>query len=67
MIGTLVNVLTIIIGSAIGVAVGTKIPHRTRTLITDALGLVTFIRAQAPVPLYGIRVILMPSVLGNQF
>ena len=43
MIGTLVNVLTIIIGSAIGVAVGTKIPHRTRTLITDALGLVTFI------------------------
>lgn len=43
MIGTLVNVLTILIGSAIGVAVGAKIPNRTRTLITDALGLVTFI------------------------
>jgi uncharacterized membrane protein YqgA involved in biofilm formation len=43
MIGTLVNVVTIIIGSAIGVAVGSKIPHRTRTLITDGLGLITFI------------------------
>ena len=43
MIGTVVNVVTIIIGSTIGVAVGSKIPHRTRTLITDALGLVTFI------------------------
>lgn len=43
MIGTLVNVLTILTGSAIGVAVGAKIPNRTRTLITDALGLVTFI------------------------
>lgn len=43
MIGTLVNVLTILAGSAVGVAVGAKIPNRTRTLITDALGLVTFI------------------------
>lgn len=43
MIGTFVNVVTILIGSAVGVAVGAKIPLRTRTLITDALGLVTFI------------------------
>ena len=43
MIGTLVNVITILLGSSIGVAVGAKIPVRTRTLITDALGLVTFI------------------------
>ena len=43
MIGTLVNVATILIGTAFGVAVGSRIPHRTRTLITDALGLVTFI------------------------
>lgn len=43
MIGTIVNVITILFGSAIGVAVGAKIPNRTRTLITDALGLVTFI------------------------
>ena len=43
MIGTLVNVVTILLGSAIGVGIGQKIPMRTRTLITDALGLVTFI------------------------
>lgn len=43
MIGTIVNVITILVGSAIGVAVGARIPGRTRTLITDALGLVTFI------------------------
>lgn len=43
MIGTLVNVVTILMGTGIGVAVGSRIPGRTRTLITDALGLVTFI------------------------
>jgi uncharacterized membrane protein YqgA involved in biofilm formation len=43
MIGTVVNVLTILLGSAVGVAVGAKIPSRTRTLITDALGLITFV------------------------
>ena len=43
MIGTLINVITIVVGSTIGVAVGAKIPTRTRTLITDALGLITFI------------------------
>jgi uncharacterized membrane protein YqgA involved in biofilm formation len=43
VIGTIVNVFTILIGTLLGVAVGSKIPHRTRTLITDALGLVTFI------------------------
>ncbi|MEY3108062.1 MAG: hypothetical protein RL730_413, partial [Actinomycetota bacterium] len=32
MIGTIVNVITILVGSAIGVAVGAKIPNRTRTL-----------------------------------
>lgn len=43
MIGTFVNVITIIVGTIMGVAVGAKIPVKTRTLITDALGLVTFI------------------------
>lgn len=43
MIGTIINVCTILVGTSIGVAVGAKIPTRTRTLITDALGLVTFI------------------------
>lgn len=43
MIGTLVNVATILVGTFLGVVVGSKIPVKTRTLITDALGLVTFI------------------------
>jgi len=43
VIGTLINVITIIAGTAIGVGIGSKIPTRTRTLITDALGLVTFV------------------------
>jgi uncharacterized membrane protein YqgA involved in biofilm formation len=43
MIGTFVNVATIVVGTIMGVAVGAKIPMKTRTLITDALGLVTFI------------------------
>jgi uncharacterized membrane protein YqgA involved in biofilm formation len=43
VIGTIINVCTILVGTSIGVAVGAKIPTRTRTLITDALGLVTFI------------------------
>jgi uncharacterized membrane protein YqgA involved in biofilm formation len=43
VIGTLINVITIIAGTAIGVGIGSKIPIRTRTLITDALGLVTFV------------------------
>jgi uncharacterized membrane protein YqgA involved in biofilm formation len=43
MIGTLINVATILVGTAIGVGIGARIPVRTRTLITDALGLVTLI------------------------
>jgi uncharacterized membrane protein YqgA involved in biofilm formation len=44
-IGTLVNALTVLLGSAIGVAVGHRLPHRTRHLVTDALGLVTLLIA----------------------
>lgn len=43
MIGTFVNVGTILVGTILGVAVGSRIPLKTRTLITDALGLITFI------------------------
>jgi uncharacterized membrane protein YqgA involved in biofilm formation len=44
-IGTLVNALTVLVGSGIGVAVGHRLPHRTRDLVTDALGLVTLLIA----------------------
>ncbi|HET7328533.1 MAG TPA: DUF554 domain-containing protein [Nocardioidaceae bacterium] len=44
-IGTLVNVVAILIGSGIGVLVGHRLPQRTRDVVTDALGLVTLLIA----------------------
>ena len=44
-IGTLINVLAILLGSTIGIFVGSKIPARTRILITEILGLVTALAA----------------------
>ncbi|MGH3359611.1 MAG: DUF554 domain-containing protein [Nocardioidaceae bacterium] len=43
--GTVINVMTVLIGSGIGVAVGHRLPERTRTVVTDALGLVTLLIA----------------------
>jgi uncharacterized membrane protein YqgA involved in biofilm formation len=44
-IGTAVNVLTVLVGASIGVLLGNRLPHRTRELVTDALGLVTLLIA----------------------
>lgn len=44
-IGTLVNVTTVLVGSTIGVLLGHRLPHRTRDVVTDALGLVTLMIA----------------------
>ena len=41
--GTLLNMLTVLIGSGLGVALGGRLPERTRTTVTDALGLVTLV------------------------
>ncbi|NDI07803.1 MAG: DUF554 family protein, partial [Actinobacteria bacterium] len=38
-LGTLINVLTIIAGSAVGVLAGSRLSTKTRELITDILGL----------------------------
>ena len=43
MKGTLVNVATVLAGSAIGLAVGPRLPERIKTIIVSALGLVTFV------------------------
>jgi uncharacterized membrane protein YqgA involved in biofilm formation len=40
-LGTLINVVAVLAGSAIGVLAGTRLSVRVRDLITDALGLVT--------------------------
>lgn len=44
-IGTAVNVVTVLVGSAIGVVVGHRLPQRTREVVTDGLGLVTLLIA----------------------
>lgn len=47
-IGTVTNIATVLIGSGLGLLIGHKFSLRTRTLMTDALGLVTLlIAAQA--------------------
>lgn len=46
--GTVTNVVTVIAGSGFGLLVGHRLTERTRSLVTDALGLVTLlIAAQA--------------------
>jgi uncharacterized membrane protein YqgA involved in biofilm formation len=44
-LGTIVNVVAILVGSAIGVALGHRLPQRTRDVVTDGLGLITLLVA----------------------
>lgn len=42
-IGTVTNVVTVAVGALVGLAFGTRIPERTKDLITATLGLVTLV------------------------
>ena len=42
-LGTAVNVVAVVIGSTLGVLAGHRLPHRTRDLVTQVLGLVTLV------------------------
>lgn len=42
-LGTLLNVCTILVGSALGVLIGHRLRERTNRVVTDALGLVTIV------------------------
>ena len=44
-LGTLINIVAILVGSAIGVALGHRLPMRTREVVTDGMGLVTLLVA----------------------
>ena len=51
--GTIINIVTIISGASLGVLVGNRMNTRTRTLLTDVLGLVTLLGAgSALIPLW---------------
>ena len=43
--GTAVNVVTVLLGTSVGVLVGHLLPDRTRRVVTDGLGLVTLLIA----------------------
>ena len=44
-LGTVINVATVIVGSLLGMWVGHRLPERTRSVVTDCLGLVTLLVA----------------------
>jgi hypothetical protein len=44
-LGTIINVVAIVVGAGIGVAVGHRLPERTRDTVTSGLGLVTLMVA----------------------
>ena len=57
-LGTAINVATIIIGAGLGVLIGARMSDRTRSLITDVLGLITILgAASALIPMWNQRYI----------
>jgi uncharacterized membrane protein YqgA involved in biofilm formation len=42
-LGTIINVVAIVVGGAIGVLVGNRLPERTSRVVTDSLGLVVLV------------------------
>jgi hypothetical protein len=44
-LGTVINVLAILLGAAIGVALGHRLPQRTRDVVTDGVGLAVLLVA----------------------
>ena len=44
-LGTVINVATVVAGSVIGMAIGHRFPERTRSVVTDVLGLTTLLVA----------------------
>ncbi len=44
-LGTVINVATVVVGSLLGMAAGHRFPERTRSVVTDVLGLTTLLVA----------------------
>ena len=44
-LGTAINVITVTVGALLGMAVGHRFPDRTRSVVTDCLGLTTLLMA----------------------
>jgi len=58
-IGTVINVIAIIAGASLGIFIGHRLNVKTRTLLTDVLGLATFLgAASALIPMWSDRYVL---------
>jgi uncharacterized membrane protein YqgA involved in biofilm formation len=44
-LGTVINVVAVVVGALLGMAIGHRLPERTRSVVTDGLGLVTLLVA----------------------
>jgi uncharacterized membrane protein YqgA involved in biofilm formation len=42
-LGTILNIVTILVGATLGILIGNRLPERTTRVVTDALGLVTLV------------------------
>ena len=57
-IGTVINVVAIIAGASLGIAIGHRLNTKTRSLLTDVLGLATLLgAASALIPMWSDRYI----------
>lgn len=63
-IGTVVNLTTILVGTALGVLLGQRLDERTRALVTDCLGLVTLLIAA--LTLLDVRSPALVAAVGSQ-
>lgn len=43
--GTVLNTITVLVGGVLGMTIGHRLPERTRSVVTDCLGLVTLLMA----------------------
>ena len=57
--GTILNVTTVLMGTAVGVLLGSRMPARVQTTLTDGLGLFTLLLGVA----MGLRVLTDPAAL----
>jgi len=66
MKGTLVNVVTVLVGSALGLLVGSRLSDRFKTMITSGLGLVTFlIGLQMALKTQSVLIVIASLMLGG--
>src|SRR6266487_1875215 len=43
MIGTLINLVTVMVGGLLGLFIGNRLPERMKTIVVSAIGLMTFL------------------------